>query len=437
MTSDTIFAVSTASGKAGIAVIRVSGPDAWSSAMRLCGTLPAVRKAGLRDIRDPETGELIDTGVVLCFDTGHSYTGEKTVEYQIHGSYATANSLIEALSRQPDHRAASPGEFSNRALLNGELDLVQLEGLADLIDAETASQKRLAQQVFRGAFSDLAGQLRKDLVRSLALVEATLDFSDEDLGEDLERDIRDCLTRVAERLEEQIKGARAARAIRDGFEVALVGRPNVGKSTLLNAIAGREAALTSSTAGTTRDVIEVRLDLGGMAVTLLDMAGIRDADEDVELLGVHLARRRADKADLRVFITVDGEPVDLGIERRPDDILVTGMADLVSRGDEDTNICVSGKTGVGIEDLLGEITRVLADRGSGASFLVRQRHLDEMKAAKVAVGDALGHIVAGEHCFDIAADDLRHAIRSLDRIVGRVDVEDLLDDIFSSFCIGK
>ena len=433
--TDTIFAVSTAPGKAGVAVVRVSGPLAFSSAERLCRRpVPMVRHAELRDIFDPDSGELIDSGLVIAFEEGRSFTGEKVLEYQIHGSYATQSALTDALFRMPGFRYAEAGEFSRRALENGRLDLTQLEGLADLIDAETAMQRKAAQDICRGRFSDLAAEMRAGLVRALALLESTLDFSDEDLPASIVDQVIDALRSVRSHVAAQLAGAEGAARLRSGFEVAIVGAPNSGKSTLLNAISGRDAALTSSIAGTTRDVIEVRFDLGGLPVTFLDMAGIREADDALEAMGVARAVERANGADLRVFLRLNGDVEAVGVKVREDDIVAAAKCDL---GESKHGFAVSGLTGEGVDDLLAEIGRRLGDRISGASFAVRQRHVVELQAADQALAQAARHIGDGPEYYDLAAEDVKAAVRHLDRIVGKVGVEDLLDEIFSSFCIGK
>ena len=266
---DTIFALATAPGKAGVAVVRVSGPEAGQAGARLFGTLPAPHHARTRILKDAN-GHRLDQALVLFFPAGQSFTGEDVLELHLHGSVATVNAVLRVLGDMPGLRIAEPGEFTRRALENGCLDLAQVEGLADLIDAETEAQRKQALRVLSGDLGKTAESWRSDLIRAAALIEATIDFADEEVPVDVTPEVEALLARVSSSLETEIAGVQTAERIRTGFEVAIVGAPNVGKSTLLNALAGREAAITSEYAGTTRDVIEVRMDLAGLPVTLLD-----------------------------------------------------------------------------------------------------------------------------------------------------------------------
>ena len=419
---DTIYALASAPGRAGVSVVRLSGPDALQIAGAVVGDVPESR--GLRILRDAD-GEIIDRAFVLTFAPGHSFTGEAVVEFQCHGSIAVVSALSRRLA-DLGARLAEPGEFTRRALENGRLDLAQVEGLADVIDAETEAQRRQAMRVFGGALGQLADRWRAHLIRAAALVEATIDFVDEEVPIDVYPEVLENLRSVDHGLKAQLDGSVAAERVRTGFEVAIVGPPNIGKSTLLNKLAGRDAAITSQVAGTTRDVIEVRMDLGGLAVTLLDTAGIRETDDAVERIGVDLARRRASQADMRIFLTEDDETTPFD----PAD------GDIVLRGKSDDGGGISGLTGAGVPELLDRVQTVLLTISANAGLAVRERHRERMLLARAFIAEAAGSISSDGQA-DIIAEDIRTAIRALDGLVGRVGVEDLLGEIFSSFCIGK
>jgi tRNA modification GTPase len=424
---DTIFALASARGRAGVAVLRLSGPGAHGAVVALAGALPEPRRAALR--RLVWQGEILDEALVLAFAEGASFTGEAAAELQLHGGQAVVTAVLRALGEMPGLRMAEPGEFTRRALENGRLDLAQVEGLADLIDAETEAQRRQAQRVLSGAIGRRAEAWRQQLIRACALLEASIDFADEDVPVDVTPEVLGLIDGLIAALDREIAGALVAERVRDGFEVAIVGAPNVGKSTLLNALAGREAAITSAVAGTTRDVIEVRMDLGGVAVTLLDTAGLRETADEVEQIGILRARQRAEAADLRVFL-LEGE-ADLGLVAGPEDLV------LRAKDDQGTEGGVSGKTGAGLDHLIGRLTAILGARSAGTGVMTRERHRRAMISARRAMESARGEIERPQHRAELAAADLWGAIRALDMLVGRLDVEDLLDEIFSSFCIGK
>lgn len=428
---DTIFALATARGKAGVAVIRVSGPRARAAAEALGASVPAPRVAGLRRLRDAEGG-LLDEALVLFFEDGASFTGEAVVEFHTHGSPATVAAVLRALSAVDGLRMAEPGEFTRRALENEVLDLAQVEGLSDLLEAETEAQRKQALRVLSGALGDKAETWRRDLIRAAALLEATIDFADEEVPVDVSPEVGALLDRTEASLAQEAAGVDAAERIRDGFEVAIVGPPNAGKSTLLNALAGREAAITSEIAGTTRDVIEVRMDLHGLPVTVLDTAGLRDTQDVVERIGVDRARDRAEAADLRVFL-LDAEGSTLGLTPGPEDIVLHGKADLVPG----QGMRVSGKTGEGLAELIAAITTRLERRAASAATATRERHRQAMLVAMASITNARNQLDRGPDLAELAAEELRHAIRALDSLVGRVDVEHILDEIFASFCLGK
>ncbi len=427
----TIFALATALGKSGVAVIRLSGPMAFSAAKRLAGTLPKYRVSGLRSLHDLD-GVLLDQALVLTFEHGHSFTGEDVVELHLHGGPATIKAVLETLGNIDGLRLAEPGEFTRRALENGCLDLAQIEGLSDLLESETEAQRKQALRVFSGALGDKAEAWRKDLIRAAALLGATIDFVDEDVPVDVTPEVNTLLDGVMSALAVEAVGARISERIREGFEVAIVGAPNVGKSSLLNRLAGRDAAITSEVAGTTRDVIEVRMDLNGLPVTILDTAGLRDTDDMVEEIGIERAISRAKLADLRVFL-YDQEPLDLPLEPEQNDIVVRSKADIYD-GDA---FSVSGLTGVGVDSLTSRISSVVENKAQGAGVAIRERHRLAILSAIRALETAKTELGYGIERSELAAEELHTAIRALDSLVGRVDVEHILDEIFSSFCLGK
>ena len=423
---DTIYASATARGRAGVAIIRVSGSSAHQVCALLCGSVPKARQAALRNIS--WQGEVLDQALVLSFDEGASFTGENVAEFQIHGGIAVVSAVLRAISETGLARLAEPGEFTRRAFDNGMLDLTQVEGLADLIDAETEAQRKQALRTLSGQIGKRVDQWRARLIRAAALIEATIDFADEDVPVDVTPEVSDILTTLLAELEREAAAVGAAERIREGFEVAIVGAPNAGKSTLLNRLAGREAAITSEIAGTTRDVIEVRMDLAGYAVTLLDTAGLRDGEDPIEREGIRRAVERAQAADLRIFLG----PPEAYLDPAPGDILAHGKADLGNS----QGLAVSGLTGQGIEQLLQQISDRLSEKVSGAGIMVRERHRLALGLGIDAIRQVLG-MLRGAFLAEILAEELRNALRALDVLVGRIDVDELLGEIFSSFCIGK
>lgn len=426
---ETIYAQATAVGRAGVCVVRISGTRAFEIAEQVAGSLPSPRQADLRAVRDKQ-GERIDTALVIAFPAPNSFTGEDVVEIHLHGSIAVVRSLFGVLSEFDGARLAEPGEFTRRALENERLDLAQVEGLADLIDAETEAQRKQALRVLSGHLGDLVEGWRASLIRAAALLEATIDFADEDVPVDVTPEVEGLLSAVRDELQNEINGSHVAERIRTGFEVAILGAPNAGKSTLLNTLAGREAAITSDIAGTTRDVIEVRMDLGGLPVTLLDTAGLRDSTDEIEVIGIDRAIARAECADLRVFLS-DGYD-DLKMKPISGDISVFAKADLRS-----DRTGISGLTGQGVDDLVTQIRERLMVRANSAGIATHARHRDVMTEALGGLLEAGLVLDAGPDQYELAAEELRHVIRALEGLIGRVDVESLLDEIFSSFCLGK
>ena len=425
---DTIFALASAPGRAGVSVIRISGPGAFPALSRFGLTAPEPRAAALRLLRDGE--DVVDQALILAFPGPASFTGEDVVELHLHGSPAIVTSVLRMLSEVDGARMAEAGEFTRRALENGKMDLAQVEGLADLIDSETEAQRRQAQRVFSGKLGEVVHGWRRDLIRAAALLEAVIDFADEDVPVDVRPEVHELLDGVAESLETQARGAAVAERVRQGFEVAILGAPNAGKSTLLNALAGREAAITSAVAGTTRDVIEVRMDLNGLPVTLLDTAGLRETEDQVESIGIARAKARAEDADLRIYLLEPGE--DPRIDLREDDIVLQGKADLT--GDPEG---ISGATGQGIDRLVTRLTDVFSQRSALVATATRERHRVAILRALYDLAQARAMLRDPAYSEDLIAEELRSAIRALDSLVGIVDVETLLGEIFSSFCIGK
>src|SRR6056297_399027 len=420
---DTIYALSTAQGKAGVAIIRISGPNAFEVVQALAGDVPTPRKASVRVLTDSQ-GVRLDEALVLTFEENHSFTGEQSAEFHVHGSSAVVAAVMNSLSVIHDVRLSEAGEFTRRALENGRLDLAQVEGLADLIDAETEAQRRQALRVLSGDLGQRAESWRKNLIRAAALLEATIDFADEDVPVDVSPEVSALVSSVISDLQNEISGISTAERVRSGFEVAIVGAPNVGKSTLLNALPGRDAAITSEFAGTTRDVIEVRMDLGGLPVTVLDTAGLRETQDVVESIGINRAKKRAKLADLRVFLVDQDQMPELSAEK--DDVILRAKGDLLS----DETGAISGKTGAGVSDLIQRITEVLVGRVSNAGLATRSRHRDAMNRGLSALNAVMDLLPQGEDQADIAAEEVRIAIRALDSLIGRIDVENVLDEIF-------
>lgn len=428
---DTIFALASARGKAGIAVVRLSGVLAHDAVRDLAGRVPPLRHATLLELRD--RGEVLDNAIVLAFAEGPSFTGETSAELHLHGSQAVVSAVLRALARMPGLRIAEPGEFTRRALENGKLDLAQVEGMADLIDAETEAQRKQALRVLSGAVGARAGHWREMLIRAAALIEATIDFADEDVPVDVTPEVTSLLDTLIAELGLEVEGSRAAERIRDGFEVAIVGHPNSGKSTLLNALAGRDAAITSSVAGTTRDVIEVRMEIAGLAVTLLDTAGVRETGDVLEQLGIDRTVQRADTADLRVFLR-DDDGLPAGVRQEPGDIVLRAKADISGGG---AAPAVSGLTGLGVQELISTLGERLGAQVAGASMIVRERQRIALINAIEALETARLELHSSARQDEIVAESIRRAVGALDMLVGRIGVEALLGEIFASFCIGK
>ena len=426
---DTIFALASAPGKAGISIVRLSGPLAINVAEKLTKSKLKEKQPNLRVIYDSDN-HFIDQALILIFSKPYSFTGENVVEFHLHGSSAVVSSVIKLLGNFKGLRSAEAGEFTRCALENGKIDLAQVEGLADLIDAETDAQHKQAARIFNGALGEKTKEWRAKLVKAGALLVATLDFADEEVPEEVTPEVEKLINMVLSDLDKEIIGVQTAERIRSGFEVAIVGAPNLGKSTLLNYLVGRDAAITSNVSGTTRDVIEVKLDLSGLPVTILDTAGIRKSDDKVEEIGISRALERSSLSDLRIVLTEDGE-YPVGLKKRDTDIICIAKDDQGNRGG------VSGKTGAGIDRLKNNIWDILNDKAQYVGIATRERHKSSMVNAKKFLGNAVVSLRDGPEYYDITAEEIRAATSALDSLIGRIGVEDVLDEVFSSFCLGK
>ncbi|MFZ0524285.1 MAG: tRNA uridine-5-carboxymethylaminomethyl(34) synthesis GTPase MnmE [Xanthobacteraceae bacterium] len=451
----TIFALSSGRPPAAIAVVRISGPQAGPALEKLIGRVPDPRKAALVRVRDPGNGETIDEALALWFPAPRSETAEDVAELQLHGGHAVIAGVLDALGRIGGCRMAEPGEFTRRAFENGQLDLTAVEGLADLIAAETPAQRKQAFRQLKGLIGDRAEAWRHRLIGALALVEARIDFSDE---ADVPEDLIAPAVHAAQQLRDEIAAAlgdgRRGERLRDGLVVAIAGPPNAGKSTLLNRLARREVAIVSPYAGTTRDVIEVHLNLDGYPVTLLDTAGIRDSAEPVEQEGVRRARDRAAAADLVLWVTDvsagGGSASDLANRPTSPEIwqirnkidLGTATIDELSRASKSEykfTLSISAKTGESADALLAALSRFAADyfASTESAVVTRARHRQALEQTIGAIDRALTEAAKPGEREELVAEELRTAATALGRLTGRVDVEDILDVIFRDFCIGK
>ncbi|TCR68943.1 tRNA uridine-5-carboxymethylaminomethyl(34) synthesis GTPase MnmE [Bosea sp. BK604] len=429
----TIVAVSSGNGRAGVAVVRVSGSRVRFVLETFAGLVPTPRHATLRHVRDG-SGEIIDTALVLFFPAPASFTGEDVAEFHVHGSRAVLAALLAALTALPGIRLAEAGEFTRRAFEAGKLDLAAVEGLADLIDSETEWQRRQALRQMEGSLGRASEAWRERLIKAMALLEAEIDFSDEgDVSGPLIGEAVGDVSDVLAGLNAALGSFRMGERVRDGFVVVLAGPPNAGKSSLLNALARRDVAIVSAQPGTTRDIIEVRLDLAGFPVVLVDTAGLRESADPIEAEGVRRALALAEKADLVLRLrSIDSSPNRIGLSHR--DLALATKADLPGRSEPD-ELVVSARTGEGLDALLKAISERLGGLSSPEpALLTRERQ-------RIAVADAvaaLKRVVSARHDqAELLAEDIRIAVRALERLVGRVDVEDVLDKLFSGFCIGK
>ncbi|WP_127088863.1 tRNA uridine-5-carboxymethylaminomethyl(34) synthesis GTPase MnmE [Aquabacter cavernae] len=428
---ETIYALSSGRPPAGIAVLRISGPHAQNAARTLAGHVPPPRKATLARLTDA-AGHPLDRAMMLFFPAPASATGEDVVEFHLHGGRAVVAAVMAALSSITGLRLAQPGEFTRRAHEAGKMDLAEVEGLADLIDAETEAQRRQALALASGALSRRVEGWRARLVRALMLVEAGVDFADEgDVPDALLAPAREEAALLLNELDAALEDAKRGERVRDGLAVAIAGPPNAGKSTLLNALAGREAAIVSHIPGTTRDILEVHLDLAGQAVTLIDTAGLRETEDEIEAEGIRRARARAASADLVLWLSPDDAPPPADLSGA---VRVRTKADICeAAADAGAGLSLSARTGAGMEALVALLT-TRADTLSG-----REPALITRARQRMALMDARDHLARATMASadELLAEDLRLTARALDVVVGRVDVEDVLDALFRTFCIGK
>lgn len=445
---DTIFALSTARGRAGIAIVRVSGPGA-SDAIKYLTNLENLeeRRAKKAAFVDPRTGEIIDAGLLIWFPSPASFTGEDVLELHIHGGLAVISGILDALGSIRGFRLAEPGEFTKRAFFNSKMDLTAVEGLADLIEAETAAQRRQALQQLSGVTGILYDKWREEIIGALARLEAYIDFPDEDLPPDLEKAIRASVGTVLQDISKHLDDDRRGERLREGIQVVILGPPNAGKSSLINALSKKNAAIVAEEAGTTRDVIEVHMDFGGYPIILSDTAGIRDARSPIEREGIERALARERQADLKLVVLDVSQDrrmqheVDAFIDEKT--IVVLNKADLVAskniheagwRSGVEKSVLVSALKGTGIEELSAKIGAAVVEKLAvgEAPAITRTRHRMALEECKLCL-ERFERATLPE----LAAEDLRNAANALGTITGRVSIEELLDRIFGEFCIGK
>ncbi len=439
--SETIFAPATAPGRAGVSIIRISGPGTKTALLEMAGTLPSPRQVVLRILKDHQNAP-IDQALCLYFEGPDSFTGEDVGEFHIHGSPAVLSACLNRLSAFAGFRIAEPGEFARRAFENGKLDLSAIEGLADLIDAETEIQRQQALRQLQGGLTRESDRWREDLIKAMALFDAELDFSDEaDVDALVFAQAREILSQLAREMREALSKAAWGERVRDGFVVLLAGPPNSGKSTLLNALASRDVAIVSDRPGTTRDLIEIRLDLKGLPVLLIDSAGIRESVDEIENEGIRRTLEQLARADLVLWLQSSCEerfgPTQeiIGSGCRVIEVITQiDRGEGVSTGD----LAISAKTGFGMDRLIDLISNHVMsnfERGSSSALLTRARH----RAAVVEALEFIDRAIAAGHGtgVELIAEEIRLAARAIGKITGNVSVDDVLDRLFSSFCIGK
>ena len=437
----TIFALATPAGKSGVAVIRISGKTAKQSLQALgVENLPPARLATLVTLKHTE--EALDKALAICFDAPHSFTGEDVVELHCHGSRAILKKLLDIMATLPEFRMAEPGEFTRRAFLNGKMDLTAAEGLADLIDADTEAQRKQALRIMQGDASGFFNGLRHNILHTLALLEAYIDFPDEDIPDHVLSEIDEEITASIRQIKNQLNDGNSSEKIREGTYITILGAPNVGKSSLMNLLAKRDVAIVSEIAGTTRDVIEVHMDIKGYSVILADTAGIRDNADVIEQEGIRRSFERAKTADIRILVLDAGahEAQDMASVVSENTIILLNKCD-VTKPETVTPvygimpILFSVHEQSGIEELLHAIEhRILASVPAEASFITRNRHRILLNAA---LEHLLRYTILKDHGLELKCEELRRAATEIGKITGAISVDEILGHIFSSFCIGK
>lgn len=424
--ADTIFALATAPGRAAIAVIRISGEKAHDALCALVNKpVPSDRAMHLRVLRDPATGDVIDQALIVLFPESSSPTGQRYGELHLHGGVMASAAALKVLGSMDGLRSAAPGEFARRSFDNDRLDLLQIEGIADLVEAQTEAQRRQAMKLVQRGLTDRVAEWRSTLIDARASVEAVIDFSDDDLPSNLLDEALVPIAALSATMKDMLRGARAGSIVREGLEIAIIGPPNAGKSSLINLLSGRDIALTSPAPGTTRDVLEARCAIQGYLVTFLDTAGLRDTADPIEQAGVALARRRAKEADLRLIVWAPDCPQDpLPAEN---DILVWNKADI----EPGPGVNVSTRSGEGVEKLVCAIAGCLSGVTAQADMIVRERHRQMLETAVAHLEGARTSDV------ELCAEELRLATQALDNLIGGVDCDEVLGQIFSQLCIGK
>lgn len=447
MDNQTIYALSTVCGKSGVAVIRVSGAEAFRAVEAMTSLNAKTLKpryAYFVKLLHSQTKEVIDNSLLICFAAPHSFTGEDIVELQIHGSRAVINSVIDSLSALANFRLAEPGEFSKRAFYNQKMDLTEAEGLADLIDAETSEQQKYALRQMEGGLKNLYEGWREKLLTLLAHLEAYIDFPEEDIPADITSSMLNDVFKLSESIQSHLQDDNAGERLREGFRVVIVGPPNAGKSSLLNAFAKREAVIVSDIAGTTRDAIDIHMDLNGYPVTFTDTAGLRETEEEIERKGIEIAKSKISDADL-VICLFDAEKDSVQIFENIEKAFKNKIIFVANKSDKLTFeqcsnlkkeqiLLISAKHQQGVADLLDVISvRIAARFSSGSNLLITRARYRE------ALQNTLQNLQAFsfDKEIELTAEDIRLAARELGKITGRIEVDEILDKIFGSFCIGK